>query len=476
MKFTKSKFSTISLLIFALFFKVNSQNNPLNYTFELSANSATKNTLPFWMTANKFGTVPNSDNGIVSASFFADFNENPNQNFDITYKVSFSSAIAKEVGQTIVNELYVGFKYKNLVLTIGNKYDEILWEGLSSSNGNILHSTNARAYPGIELKSSDYFKLPFAKKWLQVKFSYADYILNDTRFITNTKLHTKSLYFKSTLSKKIEVITGLEHNVQWGGSSDVFGKQPSSFKDYIRVISGSSGGSDALEGDQINVLGNTLGAYLLQLNYEGKTLNWNFYLSHPFEDKSGREFQNWSDNLYGVFIDLKKPKALISHVLGEFTYTKNMSGGTPHGIDENGVPISARGRDNYFNNGVYQSGWTYFGNTIGSPYFTTNPVNENGITNGIVIGDNRFMAFNVGVKGIIKKLHYKAMLSHVTYFGWFDIEYQKKPTQFSGLVEVDFPKNQFFPFQISVGTAFDLGTYRPANFGAFLKLSKNGIF
>ena len=51
-----------------------------------------------------------------------------------------------------------------------------------------------------------------------------------------------------------------------------------------------------------------------------------------------------------------------------------MSGNSKHGTDELGNHINARGRDDYFNNGVYSSGWTYFGNTISSPYFTTKPV------------------------------------------------------------------------------------------------------
>jgi len=53
-----------------------------------------------------------------------------------------------------------------------------------------------------------------------------------------------------------------------------------------------------------------------------------------------------------------------------------MSGENPadRGYDENGNRLPGSGLDNYFNNDVYNSGWTYFGSTIGSPYFTTAPV------------------------------------------------------------------------------------------------------
>jgi len=68
------------------------------------------------------------------------------------------------------------------------------------------------------------------------------------------------------------------------------------------------------------------------------------------------------------------------------------------GRDENGNIIQGRGLDNYFNNGIYNSGWTYFGSTIGSPYFTSKSVADNGITNGIIKADNHFMAFSIGIK------------------------------------------------------------------------------
>ena len=184
---------------------------------------------------------------------------------------------------------------------------------------------------------------------------------------------------------------------------------------------------------------------------------------------------NYPDGLYGFYMDFKKPTGTISHVLLEMTYTKHQSGDASHYTDENGFHV-ASGMDNYFNNGVYQSGWTYFGNMIGSPYFTTNPIDENGNTQGIILGDNRLLAFNIGFRGNIKNVPYKAILSHTTYFGWFENEYIKKPIQFSGLVEINVPQVKSLPFDIKIGAAFDTGTYRPVNYGLFLQLSKSGLF
>lgn len=451
-----------------------SQENNLHYLIEVNSSLSSNKTLPFWMVSNKFGAVPNNNNLLIKTAFYSDF-EKPESAFDFSYKASLTGYTSYE-SHVYVDELYGSFRYKKLLLDIGVKNNDILWEGLSSSNGNIVMSNNARSFPGYNLQLIDYTQLPFAKKWLSVKGNYSDYLLNDPRIIDNTRLHYKSLFFKTKMSSKLEVITGVSHYAQWGGTSSITGKQPSSFSDYLRVVSGNSGGSDALEGDQVNVLGNHIGNYLFQLNYKGDKTNWNFYYSHPFEDRSGREMQNWRDGLYGLFIDLKQPKTIITHLLAEFTYTKHMSGSSKHYTDENGEPVKARGRDNYFNNGVYISGWTYFGNTIGSPYFTTTSIDENGITQGVIQGDNRFKAFNVGIKGYFYNTPYKAMLSHTTYYGWFDNEYNPKPTQLSGVLEVIMATQKKFPFEITLGAAFDTGTYNPVNFGGFLKLTKRGRF
>jgi len=443
------------------------------YSLELTSNFSSQETLPFWMVSNQQGAVPNYNNGMAILGIQKDFDHNNTNNWQFAYQAQFTGFIANE-NNLIVNQLYTSIRYKKLQLDLGAKHNTILFEGLSSSNGNIAESGNARSLPGYNIQLVDFIKLPFAKKWLTFKGQYGDYLMNDKRYVDNTRLHKKSLFIKAKLNNKLNLTVGLNHYVQWGGTSQNGTKQPSSFSDYLRVITGREGGDAALDTDKLNALGNHLGTYLVQLDYKGKTNNISWYYSHPFEDGSGREMQNWRDGIYGLFIDFKKPTAVVSHLLTEFTYTKHMSGSSKHGIDENGELIMARGMDNYFNNGVYKSGWSYFGNSIGSPYFSTRNIDENGITKGFK--DNRFMAFNVGIKGLIKTIEYKALLSHTTYFGYFDAEYNPKPTQFSGYLECKIPGIKKLPIDIILGSSFDTGTYRPVNFGGFISLRKTGLF
>ena len=448
------KLQTTALICF-VFFQVNSQN----YVVEVGSNLSTKETLPFMLTANKFGAVPNNNNLSIYTSMLSDF-KNPDSNFDFAYKAAFTGYIADE-NNIFINELFGRIGYKNWQLTAGSKNDEILFDGLSISNGNIIKSTNTRAFPGINLTTKDYFILPFAKNWLSVKMNYAEYFLNDKRAVDNTHLHHKSLFFKSKLSEKLNLIVGLDHYVMWGGTSEEYGKQPTSFKDYLKYITGQGDGIKANENvNSSNAWGNHLGNYLVQFDYQGENSNWSFYWSHLFEDRSGRELANYPDALYGFFIDLKNPKNLVTHIITEFQYTKHMSG--TEGIS---------GYDNYFNNTIYTSGWTYFGSTIGSPFFTTKtPID--GITHGIE--QSRFTSLNIGFKGYLSEtIRYKTNLTYTKYAGWFSNPLNE--SQFSPYFEI-FIETEKIPFDISLGTAADFGEFLPNNFGGFIKLTKKGIF
>ena len=447
------------------FLQLSAQNKPINYLLESTSALSSDKTMPFWLTSNTRGQVPNSNVFQVHTALFSDFSTVEDK-FDISYKAAFT-AYAATTNELFVDELYLGLRYNKLQLHLGVKQGDLLWNGISSSNGNLAMSNNARSFPGYNFLLADFVYMPFLNNKLAVKASYGDFLLNDDRVVDNARLHAKSLVFKTVLSNRLDLITGLYHYAQWAGTSAEFGKQPSGFKNYLKIVTGSVGGDDAAQADQNNVLGNHLGTYLLQFNYKGDKQNWSFYWSHLFEDASGRELANFPDALYGLNIDFKAPEGFVSHLLTEFTYTKSMSGGSN---------LDRRARDDYFNNGVYESGWTYFGNTIGSPYFTPKAIDENGVTKGVIKGDNRFIAFNVGVKGALKAIKYKALLSHVTYFGWFDNEYDPSPQQFSGLLELILSEGKTIPFDIIVGTAFDTGTYRSKNLGGFIKLSKNGIF
>ena len=46
------------------------------------------------------------------------------------------------------------------------------------------------------------------------------------------------------------------------------------------------------------------------------------------------------------------------------------------------------------------------------------------LLSGVIVGDNRFTAFNIGANGFLKSVPYRLLLSHTTHFGWFGQEYE----------------------------------------------------
>ena len=147
------KFLLAAILCGLSFTEGFTQNNPLNYSVRINSAVSSESTLPFWMTANKFGAVPNSHHSSVYAEVFSDF-KNPESKFSFSYKASFTGYLASK-NDIFINEIYGSLKFKSLQLDLGSKNDEIIWEGLSSSNGDIIKSTNTRAFPGFNLKTTD---------------------------------------------------------------------------------------------------------------------------------------------------------------------------------------------------------------------------------------------------------------------------------------------------------------------------------
>ena len=71
------------------------------------------------------------------------------------------------------------------------------------------------------------------------------------------------------------------------------------------------------------------------------------------------------------------------------------------------------GRDSYFRNGEYRSGWTYYGRTIGDPLFITGFS-----TDCIKVISTRFKAHHIGIAGkLFRKAPYKLMLTYSDNYG-----------------------------------------------------------
>lgn len=393
--------------------------------------------LPFWLQHNQRGRIDKETNfmGLIGGKAIHRWGKSS------ILEAGGGFLLANEYPDIQVDELYIGYRNSWLEVVAGKKQEEDRFLGLSSTNDNILRSLNARPMPGLSWRTAR--PLWVIPKWgIGFEAGWADYFLEADRFVKNARLHHKFIRFVFEPHPDFQLKGGIQHYVMWAGISRSLGHQPATVKDYIRVLIGHSGGEGASSGDKQNALGNNLGSYELILNTRWSdyriTLLWNSI----FEDGSGQRLGNTPDGRYGIFITDTRRKYWMEALMYEFYHTKHQSHTTtgPHKYD------------NYFNNGVYRSGWTYLGNTIGLPFFTPR-------ADGLGVDNNIFLAHHLGIGGLaFNTLPFKLLTTYRHNYGTSNVNFDafsRDPAQqiFSSMLELQLP-TPFIDLSFQLGSDF----------------------
>ena len=115
----------------------------------LQSQAATDGVLPFWMYHNQRGRLSENTNfpSWISGRGIYQLTENA------SLEAGTGLLYQEEVDKLQLDELYLGFRNTWMEAVVGRKQKEELYNGLSSSNENILWSLNARPLPGIQLST-----------------------------------------------------------------------------------------------------------------------------------------------------------------------------------------------------------------------------------------------------------------------------------------------------------------------------------
>jgi len=448
-------FCALLLISFSSF----SQKKELKYEVGTSAQISSKSTLPFWLVSNKDGLIPSQNSIFGDVSLGMGFNEASKTGIDFMWKASAAGYTGDE-SKLLLDQLYTGFKWKFIDLYIGQKNTQTLYGGLSSTNGNLLYSNNARSYPRYEISVSDWTNIPFTKGILSFKALLSDGITTDNRYIDKARIHHKNIYVRILKDSKFSASAGVEHYALWAGTHPTEGKISGSFDKYKKVFM-YEGDDEGAFGNDSYRLGNHLGSFRFDLYYNNKNFSLNSYFQTIFEDGSGRDFGNSPDGLYGLFYTKKNnDKNIIQSAILEFYHTTDQSGRNRLNGDD--------GNDNYLNHGEYKTGWTHHGRTMGSPLFITNDSDNQPIIN------NRFKAIHLGVKGFVLNIPYRAYFTYSKNYGTNDNPFSSSLNQYSSYLEVNVPVRNI-PFKIDLACALDQGELLGDNVGFMLRLSKSGI-
>ena len=431
--------------------------------------------LPFWITSNQNGvyTLHNSSYFLFQAGLNRGLERDTLKKWSYTYGANMVYGYA---GTTDFhqNEYWLGLRFHKLILKAGAQSDPVIYGGLSSTNGNMYRSGNARPVPGLRLSTNGYIPFLFAKKLLSFRFQYEEGILKDKQYVVDAHLHYKNLHFKSLLSPSLSLSLGLEHYVFWGGYSPKYGQLPE-WSQYFQYVFGLAGGKGATLNDQENAAGNQLGSYNLEIKKNWKFATLTFYWNHPFEDRSGMELDNIRDGLWGIHLGTKNRSSFITDFVYEYMYTLNQSGAVlaaPVPTPENPNKVTGRGQDNYFNHGhfnlndgVYPSGYTHYQRMMGTPLFVPT-IGSDGISKGFE--STRMWMHHFGLGGTLgSRFFWRSLMTWSRNFGRYDQVYPNPLDEFSFLAECRY-KSVKLPFDIKIGVAGDYGDRFEQRVGEYL--------
>lgn len=482
----------------------------VEYKAEAQASLSDGNT-PLWLNANRYGLSSlDSFNGYLRGQLRRPLATDSLRRWGIGYGVDLAVATGF-TSNLVVQQAYVEGRWLNAVLTIGSKERQPEMKNAELSSGAQTLGINARPIPQIWAGIPEYWAVPLTNGWFRLKGHVAygmttddnwqqDFTQKIQRYTENALYHSKAIYFKIGNEERYYPLSfeiGLEMACQFGGKSyqpngDVY-ESESVFKSMVNAL--FPGGSDATDGSFKNTEGNHLGSYVTRLNYDEETWTASIYADQFFEDNSmmvhianngwgeGADanrrvkhryfFYNLNDWMIGAEYKLKYSH-LINGVVFEYLTTKYQGGPTYHDHTAN-LAEHYTGLDNYYNHNI-QTGWQHWGQVIGNPLYRSPIYNDDG---RIVVEDNRFQAFHLGICGTPnEQLHYRLLATYRKGFGTYYNIYPKPRKDVSVMAEATWrfsKESRWDGWSVRGAVGMDHGKWIGNNLGVQLTIAKQGL-
>jgi hypothetical protein len=488
---------TISILfsILNIFAQNSDVKREIKYSAELGTVFSTNGETPFWLKANQYGVVPSQAPVItLRGSITTDYkkgivkeDEYKLPKFDWGYGLGIVENIGK-VNQLLIPEAYIKAKYGFFEIYAGRRKEIVGLVDTALTSGSYIWSGNALPIPQIQISTPNFVPLGFTKGFLSFKGNFAHgWFENSRTDVKNFYLHQKSFYFR--LGKpnwKFHFYGGFNHQVQWGGELlfpdpynqfAINGKVGSSFKDYLNVVTGRSlGGLDSVKvgsNDAGNRSGNHLGTVDIGFEIQVAKSRLLIYRQSIYDTGTLYYLSNITDGLHGISLTNKLQNNQSFHVNKFVIEYLNTYGQGGEGNYAN-TNSRLRGLSNYFNNAVYQDGWIYNNQIIGSPFMIS--VNEVPIKGRSTfnVSFNRLESFFLGTIIQINNIVLENKLSYTTYYGFDGVNLLNMSIrQFSGLTTFKIPINVLNRSMLNCSFSYDNGTPFNSNIGVYLGIQKS---
>lgn len=460
-------FSKWMALLFNLSFVLSVSNaqitQPVIFAESIMKTGVGKNP-PYYSVSNQHGIFSREKNAVLLRTGII-------SNLDTIKKISLAfglDAIYRYDSQSDIWLQQFFIKIKTCFLVFHGGYIEEAFGTQDDllSSGSYLFSSNARPIPKIGLSTIDYVIIPFTNDLLELKAGISHgWFGKKDQYVANAYLHNKYLYLRIGRGKlPVSFNLGIQHAAIWGGKLPYGTKLPSDWSAYKSVFMAKMKGNIGPDREQKNVLGNHLASYSLGIDSRLEKFNLNFCWQTILEDKNGRvgvDWKNKGDGLWGITIEPTKKADGLKKFTVEFFNSTSQSGDT-----------AKSGNDNYFNNTLYRSGWTFHQMTIGTPLITSPiytdslPESDQYIVNNSVRAITAAFLYEINEKRIILKLTYSRN------YGTIRHPFPHPKDQLYSAMEYSYSSKRHQNLHFTWQAAFDMGAHLGNNAGIMFKIRK----
>lgn len=360
--------------------------------------------------------------------------------------------------------------------------------------GSLGVGTNATPIPQVRIGLVDWTPIPFTNQFIDIKGHIAHGWLGSRRYTEDLLVHEKEGYLKFGGNFALNVFGGLAHYVKWGGNHPDEGKIPNRLTDFFNVFLAKGGDEFTPGQEQAFILGDHLGAwdFGFYLNLEDTQIK--FYRQMPIETKDNVKFKSIQDALTGLSVQFGEESRIpLNRFVYEFLYTKyqdgprrpNIVNGTNCAENPGTCRDDYMGNENYYNHGLYRTGWAYNTRNIANPLFTVSEENM-----GIV--NNRIIAHHLGIQASWGKMLITGKATFSRNYGKrcdnripdlgegelfgidceniVDTTIERSLDQWSFLAGADIPLRTEQNLSLTIELAFDNGRLAGSQFGSMLGL------
>ncbi len=458
---------------------------------------------PFWFTSNRQGL-----SSVQTKSAYARYGMFGEMRLPSEFGMKYGMDLGLGYGlhdDWFVQQLYIDADYKALSFSIGMKerWGDLVNPELSS--GALTWSGNCTPIPQARLGLPEFTRLKVLGDWFSVKGHVAFGMYTDSKYrrtAPNGKYtdgllyHSKELFVRFGDRERfpLEVTCGLLMHAQFGGvkhnrERDADGNLIENYK----LPGGLKAAWEILlpfnqPGKQTDENGNTLGSWLLGLDWHMPEMTMRFYYDHFYEDHSSlfgieykadetghRKFvhygfrRNWLDGLFGLEFVMPEHWP-VRDVVVEVLNTRGLSGpvlNPRNGDYSQGVD----GRDGMYNHGINDS-YSHYGYAIGNPVLISPVYNSNGSES---FASNRVNMIHMGLEGGIgRHIDYQFKLTAARHWGAYDRPFDETRDVMSAFVRLSWlaGSNGSCKIGVSYGADRDDSAWLGNNKGIMLSVLK----